>query len=135
MKELKTIRDILQALLDGHEVEEKFEPQNTWESVNTMCFDARYLDVEEVLKSRYRIKPTKPSIDWSHVSDNYKFLVKNMNGSCFLYENRPKPESEDWWSDSGGAYTGCSAFKSLDAGNCDWRDSLVKRPDNEEKET
>ena len=129
MKELKTIRDILQALLDGYVVEQKFEPLNTWEAVADMCFSAKHLDDDdEYISGRYRIKTTKPSIDWSHVHPDYKYLARDEDGLVYIYKDKPHIcEYGDAWLGSGG-FSGASAFLTLKPGNCDWTESLVERP-------
>lgn len=126
MKELKTIRDILQALLDGHVVEEKFEPLNKWETVDNICFETQYLD-DEVANGKYRIKETKPSIDWSQVSDEYNYLARYRDGFAYLYQRKPRLGLTSW---RGSAEGGVSVFahKSYKPGNCHWEDSLVERP-------
>jgi hypothetical protein len=82
----------------------------------------------------YRVKPqplTKPTIDWSHVAPEYKWLARDFNGGGYLYEVKPE-RSHDFaiWS----AYCGFAStkgFASYQPGTCDWGDSLVERPSGE----
>jgi hypothetical protein len=82
----------------------------------------------------YRVKPqplTKPTIDWSHVAPEYKWLARDFNGGGFLYEVKPE-RGHDFaiWS----AYCGFAStkgFASYQPGTCDWNDSLVERPSEE----
>ena len=73
------------------------------------------------------IKATvKPSIDWSHVSSEYNHLVQDSDGEGYLCSEEPLCVESGWGSES--SYTLASIFTSYEPGSCDWRDSLVKRP-------
>ena len=73
-------------------------------------------------------KVTKPSINWEHVRDEYKFLAQDVTGSAWLYIEEPTPD-EDYWCAEAGVYVNANSYASYIPGNCDWKDSLVKRPD------
>lgn len=80
--------------------------------------------------NEYRIKPTKPtkpSIDWSHVDKRYNWLAKNDDGNAFLYDRVPWSQGYAFvgWA---GSYVRADAFSSYSPGTCDWRDSLIVRP-------
>lgn len=79
----------------------------------------------------YRIKPTKPSIDWSHVADEYKWLATDKHlGKSFLYADKPEiGDDEMWLGDSD--WSSADSYKSFKRGTCDWKDSLVMRPEGE----
>lgn len=79
----------------------------------------------------YRVKPaplTKPSIDWSHVAPEWKWLARDDDGMMWLYE-WPQPDCGVYSWKAHGRYADASAFASLTPGMCDWRDSLVRRPE------
>ena len=69
----------------------------------------------------------KPSIDWSHVSEDYQYLATDENGVHRLFTEEPTPDSDEWTTS--GFYTYAVHFASFVPGACDWEDSLVKRPD------
>ncbi len=71
---------------------------------------------------------TKPSIDWSHVKSEYKWLSVDKDGSAFVYENEPE-HGIDYWRSSGATYYYVNGLASYTPGTCDWQDSLVKRPE------
>ena len=71
---------------------------------------------------------TKPSIDWSHVKDKYKWLSVNANGSADVYEYEPKVGGGGYWCNPKGGSNKVNGLASYVPGTCDWRDSLVKRP-------
>lgn len=75
----------------------------------------------------YRIAPTKPSIDWSHVHPNYKYLATDSDGDSYLYPRRPEFDGFDWLciGDAGWA----SVVISFKPGTCKPEDSLVMRPE------
>ena len=79
----------------------------------------------------YRVKPqplTKPSIDWSHVADKYKWLASDEDGTPYVYANKPYINIYGWSID-GDVFTEVTAFKSFKPGTCDWKDSLIERPE------
>lgn len=130
MKEIKTRRDLMKVLSEGHTVEYKYENGENWITVEAFTFYINALD--DALLNVYRIKPTKPSIDWSHVHPRYKYLARDDYGGIYLYEEEPYKLSRQWESRRGDACR-TDNLSSVKAGDCDWQDSLVKRPDNEEK--
>ena len=77
----------------------------------------------EVIKSL-----TKPSIDWSHVKGEYKWLSVDKDGSVYVYENEPEHSERDYWYSQEGTHYEVSGLASYTPGTCDWQDSLVKRP-------
>ncbi len=76
----------------------------------------------EVVKSL-----TKPSIDWSHVSEDFQYLAMDSGGLHHLFTEKPEPTAEEWTTHV--LYIYAEHFASFSAGTCHWRDSLVKRPD------
>lgn len=80
----------------------------------------------------YRIKPSKPSIDWSHVDPRLKWLARDADGQTYLYEDMPELVAACFdGSDCDWVYVN-DVFASYKPGTCDWRDSLVKRPEGGE---
>ena len=75
----------------------------------------------EVIKS-----DTKPSIDWSHVSPEYNYLAQDANGDGYLCGKEPSHHTSAW--DMEFPYLSATTFTSYVPGTCDWKDSLVKRP-------
>lgn len=70
---------------------------------------------------------TKPSIDWSHVSEDFKYLAMDENGLHHLYGEKPLQGSSHWATNI--TYIHADHFTSFTPGTCDWKDSLVKRPE------
>lgn len=80
----------------------------------------------------YRAKPkplTKPSIDWSHVAPEYNYLATDKGGGSYLHGSEPVAIGDFWDARLFCSTIRASAFASFRPGTCDWRDSLVKRPD------
>ena len=75
----------------------------------------------EVVKS-----VTKPSIDWSHVSPEYNYLAQDSNGKGYLCGKNPSRHTLAWVMES--PYIRATTFTSYEPGGCDWKDSLVERP-------
>ena len=70
---------------------------------------------------------TKPSIDWSHVSENFQYLAMDADGEFYLYPDKPQQGELQWLSRQ--RLAAATHFASFVPGTCDWKDSLVKRPD------
>ena len=70
---------------------------------------------------------TKPSIDWSHVSPEYNYLAQDSNGQGYLCSENPSRHTLAWVMDR--PFIRATTFTSYVPGTCDWKDSLVKRPD------
>ena len=78
----------------------------------------------------YRVKPqplTKPSIDWSAVAPEYKWLARDKSGNGHLYRYKPEIREKFWTYCIGGCLS-AKFFASYHHGTCDWKDSLVERP-------
>lgn len=89
------------------------------------------IDSKIDLEGVYRIVSTKPSINWDHVSDIYKYMATDKSGSTYLFDNIPILSIDHMiWCKSSGRTIGVSGFKSFNPGTCDWRDSLVQRNSN-----
>lgn len=78
----------------------------------------------------YRIKPvelTKPSIDWSHVHADYKWMATDIDGGTYLFDSKPTLRPFAWGNNK--VVPSVKAMVSFKAGTCNWKDSLVERPD------
>lgn len=70
---------------------------------------------------------TKPSIDWSHVSSEYDYLVQDSEGEGYLCSEKPSRIENGWNAES--PFIEVATFTSYVPGTCDWKESLVKRPE------
>ena len=73
---------------------------------------------------------TKPSINWEHVSSKFNYLAEDADGVAFLYEDKPFTSMETWMVDNGELAV-AHMLASYTKGSCDWKESLVKRPEGE----
>ena len=69
---------------------------------------------------------TKPSIDWSHVNERFQWLATDDDGKSYLYVEEPQQDEHRW--ETGQTYTSAAHFASFTPGTCNWKHSLVKRP-------
>ena len=69
----------------------------------------------------------KPSIDWSHVSEDFQYLAMDSGGLHHLFAEKPEPIAVEWTTYA--LYIYAEHFASFTPGTCNWRDSLVKRPE------
>ena len=76
-------------------------------------------------------KITKPSINWDHVAPKYKYLSEDSGGIAFLYGAEPHVafDASAWYAQS-DEIVEADGFASYTKGTCDWKDSLIKRPDS-----
>lgn len=113
--------ELMAAWIDGKDIEFYRKSPHEWIG----CEDPLW---ESVVA--YRIKPEPvemPSIDWSHVHPDYKWLAVDENDSPHLFTEEPEKCRCCWDSDFGGA--GTWMFSSYKRGNVAWDKSLVKRPE------
>ena len=100
------------------------------ENVITYTADGKYHEAGNVTLFPYPVEITKaitkPSIDWSHVSEDFKWLAMDEDGESYLYSGKPSLGEWQWRSILRLAVA--DHFSSFTPGTCDWRDSLVKRP-------
>ena len=73
---------------------------------------------------------TKPSINWSHVKGDYKWLSVDKDGSAYVYEDEPERSESDYWLSLNASLTEVNGLASYTPGTCDWQDSLIERPKN-----
>jgi hypothetical protein len=76
----------------------------------------------------YRVVVTKPSIDWSHVAPQFKWMATSKSGLTWLFEADPYLGQAMWCTNTGRCIN-ADTFASFRAGTCDWKDSLVQRPE------
>ena len=76
----------------------------------------------------YRVAVTKPSINWDHVHPDFNWLATDMDHTSYLYTSEPYTRNAEWQADSARVIPG-NPFASFKEGTCDWKDSLVKRPE------
>ena len=69
---------------------------------------------------------TKPSIDWNHVNESFKWLAMDADGSSYIYADKPLLGNPQWTTNL--PCTSATHFASFTPGTCDWKDSLVERP-------
>ena len=86
-------------------------------------------------KTKYRVAPTTPdTIDWSHVAPEYKWMVRqnpSFSPRAFLCKGEPDlHENVDCYMIK-VEHVYADAFASYQRGTCDWRESLVQRPEGE----
>ncbi|MBL4820172.1 MAG: hypothetical protein JKY98_04145 [Gammaproteobacteria bacterium] len=116
----KELQDVFNHFADGGEVEvEDAENRDDWYFTHTIMPDR---------DNRYRISVTKPSIDWSHVHEDYKWLAIDKDSIGYILHEMKPEISGSIWSSRAREIT-ASNFTSFKPGTCDWKDSLVERPE------
>ena len=98
-----------------------------------LCEELKHLRDEvktlrEALKTcQNKPQELKPSIDWNHVNEVFQYLAMDADGESYLYTDKPQQGEWQWMSSLRLAVA--DHFTSFTPGTCDWRGSLVKRPD------
>ena len=104
--------------------------RNDDESVVTYTADGKYSVDGNITLFTYPIEitkaVTKPSIEWSHVNEDFQYLVQDSDGLHYLFTEKPTPVVVEWIAK--GRYFYAEHFASFTPGTCDWKESLVKRP-------
>ena len=105
----------------------------TDELSNVYTNDGKYFAAGNVTLFPYPVEivkaVTKPTIDWSHVSEDFQYLAMDSGGLHHLYAEKPERSLMEWATCA--LYIYAEHFTSFSAGTCHWRDSLVKRPEGE----
>ena len=100
------------------------------ENVVAYTIDGKYHDDGNVTLFPYPVEITKatvkPSIDWNHVNENFKWLAMDADGECYIYTDKPLRGNRHWTTNL--PCTPAINFASFTPGTCDWQDSLVERP-------
>lgn len=115
---------IMQAFVDGKQIEIFSLSLKIWVASSNPAWDW--------LNTQYRIKVTKPSIDWSHVADRFNYLSRDKIGGYILSTMKPTGRHIDGHFMGRGECLDASVFSSLDPGTCDWKDSLICRSDSDD---
>ena len=74
-------------------------------------------------------KVTKPTIDWEHVHSTYNYLAADETGNAWLYSKEPTIDVDGYWDVKLGEIALADTHASFSPGTCDWKDSLVARPE------
>lgn len=113
---------LLCAWVDGARIEIS-QGCDTWERiVNPSWFHDR----------AYRIAPVMPSIGWSHVAPEFKWLAQDRDGSAWIFELQPHTHGIHWHATSN--YIDAQGFDTYQRSTVSWDQSLVARPDEEKQQ-
>jgi len=122
MNEEQTLKaiEVMQAFAEGKKIQ--YNNGYGWVVVKNPSWDWLSID--------YRVKPvSKPSINWDHVHPDYKWLATDADGTTFLYKEEPIAGVGQWRGQSWG-FVRADTFASFIPGDCDWKESLVQRPES-----
>lgn len=121
---LKAI-EVMQAFADGKHIQCRRRGADGWRILqehNDPLWDWSEFE--------YQIAVQKPSIDWSHVSPEYRFLAVDDDEYAHFYKHLPFLRAGDWQDSSDvKAYAPrAETFASYKRGDCHYSESLVERP-------
>lgn len=128
IEETKAAIAVMQAYVDGKEIEyQRRDSGDGW-----CLLPKRGLSpIWNWLEIEYRVRVTKPSINWDHVAPEVVAIATDGDGRSYCYENIPilMYDSGVWVSDGeNGRASIAEHFASYAPGTCDWKDSRVIRP-------
>lgn len=109
---------VMQAYVDGKPIESSYDGGS---------FSPLTEPVWNWHMSKYRIATIPDSINWDHVSPEWKYMARDLDGSVWFFIVEPEKRQGFW--ESGGDNDLVKSFASYVRGTVDWKDSLVKRPD------
>ena len=103
------------------------------ENVVTYTTDGKYHEAGNIVLFPHPVEivkaTIKPSIDWSHVSEEFQYLAMNKEGLHLLFAEEPTRGDVEWTAPAPyELYILAEHFASFVPGTCSWKDSLVKRP-------
>lgn len=122
IEKTKAMIDVMQAYVDGKQIIGRKYCTNGWVE-QTWHPSWNWTDIE------FKVATTPDTIDWSHVAPEWKYMARDRDGNVYMYNNEPRI-SVNAWSWHNGEVTPAMTFASYRRGTCDWKDSLVRRPDN-----
>lgn len=118
---------VMQAFLNGKEIEYKHSDRGTWCGCEEP--DWQWEEWE------YRIKPTKQLvIPWEVIKPEYKWAAMDSDDRIFFFEKEPQIERSEYWRyepNYGDLEDGFGTLSvlNLDTGGVNWEQSLVQRPE------
>lgn len=117
---------VQQAELDGKRIELKHKFNKKWENKSD---DEPY----NWLEYDYRVAQTKTIVhDWSLLHPDVTAVATNKDGSVYLLIGAPAPAANDYWYASKLSIEhDLTAYTFIEPATCDWKDSLVYRPEGE----
>jgi len=120
----KELLPIIEHFANGGDVQYQSGCEFQWHLMPTPCWDD---------EGRYRKAVTKPSIDWSHVAPEFKWLTVDDDTRPQMHTDEPRPSGEGVWcrplsEGAIGDRITVTGFASFKPGTCDWKDSKVERP-------
>lgn len=124
MNEEQTLKaiEVMQAYVEGKKIQ--CNSGFGWVVVENPSWDWMSMD--------YRVKPvSKPSINWDHVRPDYKYLFTDSDGGSYIVKSEPTLSRTCWLADlEDEYYLKAEGFASFIPGDCDWKESLVRRPES-----
>lgn len=121
--------EVMQAYMRGEAIQFRYMSQDpndnaSWTDIGNPSWNWGVLS--------YRVKPeeiTYDTMDWSNIHEDYKYVARDRLGSVYLYVNHPSVSNNVWMPSTVGEYEKQLPrfFTGHKVGNCDWKDSLIKR--------
>jgi len=111
--------EIVEYIIEHEEIDIFYEDTKIWRRIPVIGLTISII-------SSYQIPKTKPYINWDHVHPDFIAMVTDFEGT-YLYKNKPEINGNVW--ESAGWCIGTNGFSSFKKGTCDWKDSLVMRPE------
>ena len=79
-------------------------------------------------------KVTKPSINWEHIHGKYNYLAVDDMGNAWLYGKEPTIDDDNGcWDVELGEFALADTHVSYAPGTCNWKESLIKRPESDNR--
>ena len=109
--------DLIIAWAKGAKIEFLSSKEN-WVETTPPCWDA---------STEYRVKQTKPSINWSQVVPSIIAMATDVDGATHLFITEPVKHSSGYWLSSEISKR-AEVVATFAKGSCRWEESLVLRP-------
>lgn len=123
MLENDDVRALRDAFHKGEPIE-LWTAQDGWK-VTTIHPHYWNLDIPRRLKE---LPVIKPSVDWSQVPDCWNWMATDKDGGTFFFRTEPSIVGMYWKGSEHANIVVHMMHTSFVPGTCDWKDSLVQRP-------
>lgn len=110
---------VMQAYVDGKPIEHSYPRDDQWVLMPEPSWNWG--------SNKYRIATIPDSINWDHVSAEWKYMARNASGNPVLFTHEPNIRLNVWATEE--RCLTAQPFASYVQGTVDWTCSLVKRPD------
>jgi hypothetical protein len=92
---------------------------------------ADYYSSNDDLVPLQRIRLTQLAVNWNYIAEKWTCVARNKDGSICVHSREPKMHDGLWTTGVVGTTAAADVLAGVHPGTCDWKDSLVRRPNED----